>query len=292
MNSSSNQLSIRADLPLDPLIATVLLDIDALLRRAQLRYMLVGATARDLLLHHVWGHRITRATRDLDFAFMVDSWAKFQEVKQMLLETPGFVDRGRQVQRLYYQPPGFDVEAIIDVIPFGGLATDGQTIAWPPDQDVVMNVTAFTDVFASAVAIQIAETRWIPVASLAGLSVLKLFAWLDRHDPRDAADLQRFMETYADAGNTERLYESEVEELARVSYDIELAGAYLLGKDAHLLTHETTRTQLVAAFSERAVDSLIVAMARTRSLSLEDHSQRSADLLSGLLRGLHLRSNM
>ena len=73
----------------------MLLDIDALLRRAQLRYMLVGATARDLLLHHVWGHRITRATRYLDFAFMVDSWAKFQEVKQMLLETPGFVDRGR-----------------------------------------------------------------------------------------------------------------------------------------------------------------------------------------------------
>jgi hypothetical protein len=44
--TSSNLLSIRADLPLDPLTALVLLQMDALLRRAHLPYMLVGATAR------------------------------------------------------------------------------------------------------------------------------------------------------------------------------------------------------------------------------------------------------
>jgi predicted nucleotidyltransferase len=59
--------------------------------------MLVGATARDPLLHHVWGYEITRATRDLDFAFMVESWARFHEVKQMLLATPGFFDKGNAV---------------------------------------------------------------------------------------------------------------------------------------------------------------------------------------------------
>lgn len=176
MNSSSNRLSIKADLPLVPLTAAVLLQMDALLRQARVRYMLVGATARDLLLHHVWGYAITRATRDLDFAFMVESWSRFHEVKQTLLATPGFLDKGRQVQRLYYKPPGFDVEAIIDILPFGGLATNGETIAWPPDQDVVMNVAAFTDVLANAVEVQIAEATWIPVASLAGLAILKLFA--------------------------------------------------------------------------------------------------------------------
>jgi predicted nucleotidyltransferase len=243
MNSSSNRLSIKANLPLVPLTAAVLLQMDALLRRGQVRYMLVGATARDLLLHHVWGYAITRATRDLDFAFMVESWSRFHEVKQTLLATPGFLDKGRQVQRLYYKPPGFDVEAIIDILPFGGLATNGETIAWPPDQDVVMNVAAFTDVLVNAVEVQIVETIWIPVASLAGLAILKLFAWLDRRDPRDAADLKRLMETFADAGNTDRLYESEEEELERVGYDMELAGAYLLGRDAHSLTNEANPTR-------------------------------------------------
>jgi predicted nucleotidyltransferase len=286
MNSSSNRLSIKADLPLAPLTAAVLLQMDILLRRGHVRYMLVGATARDLLLHHVWGYAITRATRDLDFAFMVESWARFHDVKRMLLATPGFLDKGRQVQRLYYKPPGFDVEAIIDILPFAGLATNGETIAWPPDQDVVMNVAAFTDVLAHAVDVQIAETTWIPAASLAGLAVLKLFAWLDRRDPRDAADLQRLMETYADAGNTDRLYESEGEELERVGYDMELAGAYLLGRDAHSLTNEANRARLAEALSEPMIDSLVLAMTRMRG-SLEDHTQYSAALLSGFLRGFN-----
>jgi predicted nucleotidyltransferase len=215
MNSFSNRLSISPDLPLDPLTAAVLVQVDTLLRQAGVRYMLVGATARDLLLHHVWGYTITRATRDLDFAFRVESWAKFHDVKRMLLTARGFLDKGRQVQRLYYKPPGFDVEAIIDILPFGGLATNGETIAWPPDQDVVMNVAAFVDALANAVDVQISATTWIPAASLSGLAILKLFAWLDRRDPRDAADLQRLMETYADAGNTDRLYEYEGEELTR-----------------------------------------------------------------------------
>jgi len=148
-----------------------------------------------------------------------------------------------------------------------------------------MNVAAFTDVLANAVEVQIAETTWIPVASLAGLAVLKLFAWLDRRDPRDAADLQRFMETYADAGNTDRLYESEGEELERVGYDMELAGAYLLGRDAHSLANEANRARLAEALSEPMIDSLVLAMTRMRG-SLEDHTHYSAALLSGLLRGL------
>jgi hypothetical protein len=50
------------------------------------------------------------------------------------------------------------------------------------------------DVLANAVEVQFAETTSIPVASLAGLAILKLFARLDRRDPRDVADLQRLMD--------------------------------------------------------------------------------------------------
>jgi hypothetical protein len=64
-----------------------------------------------------------------------------------------------------------------------------------------------------------------------GLAVLKFFAWLDRHDKRDVQDLRRMMETYTDAGNVDRLYQEEVDELERVSFDTSLAGSYLLGKD-------------------------------------------------------------
>jgi predicted nucleotidyltransferase len=40
-------------------------------------YIIVGATARDLILHHGHGMGIARATRDIDFGIEVPDWATF-----------------------------------------------------------------------------------------------------------------------------------------------------------------------------------------------------------------------
>lgn len=289
MSASLNRLSISPNRPLDPLTLEVLTVIDGVLREVGIRYMLVGATARDLLLFHVYGQAIRRATYDLDFAILVDSWEQFAIVKQSLVNIPGFVDRGREVQRIHYTPPGGDIPTIVDIIPFGQVATPEQKIEWPPDADTVMNVAAFSDVFASRIEIQVATDLTIPVASLPGLIVLKLFAWFDRKDERDLIDIQRLMETYADAGNADRLYELESEELERVDFDLRLAGVYLLGKDAYLITNEDTRAQLSAALTVEQIDRLVHKMARSRS-AFDDHTQYSAALLNGFLRGLRLAS--
>jgi len=232
MSVFSNQLFISPERPVDPFTLSILELIDRLLRDAKIRYMLVGATARDLLLYHVFGHAVTRATYDLDFAILVDSWEQFAIVKQLFLDIPGFTDKGRNAQRLYYQPTGASFETIIDIIPFGKLETAERTIAWPPDADIVMNVAAFSDVFENSLRVQVRPDLIIPVASLPGLIVLKLFAWLDRHEGRDVQDIRRLIETYTDAGNVNRLYEEEADELERVGFDTILAGAFLVGKDA------------------------------------------------------------
>src|ERR1700712_106408 len=143
MSVFSNQLFISPERPVDPFTLSILDLIDRLLHDAKVHYMLVGATARDLLLYHVFGHAVTRATYDLDFAILVDSWDQFAIVKQLFLDIPGFTDKGRNAQRLYYQPTGASFETIIDIIPFGKLETAERTIAWPPDADVVMNVRPF-----------------------------------------------------------------------------------------------------------------------------------------------------
>jgi hypothetical protein len=62
MSVFSNQLFINPERPVDPFTLGILELIDQLLRDAKIRYMLVGATARDLLLYHVFGHAVTRAT--------------------------------------------------------------------------------------------------------------------------------------------------------------------------------------------------------------------------------------
>jgi predicted nucleotidyltransferase len=100
MSVFSSQLFISPERPVDPLTLSILELIDGLLRDAKIHYMLVGATARDLLLYHVFGHAVTRATYDLDFAILVDSWEQFAIVRQLFLDIPGFTDKGRNAQRL------------------------------------------------------------------------------------------------------------------------------------------------------------------------------------------------
>ena len=89
MSVFSNQLFISPERPVDPFTLSILELIDRLLRDAKIRYMLVGATARDLLLYHVFGHAVTRATYDLDFAILVDSWEQFAIVKQLVSRHSG-----------------------------------------------------------------------------------------------------------------------------------------------------------------------------------------------------------
>lgn len=280
-------LSISPERPLDPPTLAILELIDDLLLTAEIPYMLVGATARDLLLYHVYGHIVTRATYDVDFAVLVDSWKQFGVVKQLFLDTPGFTDKGRNTQRLYYQPSRAEFETIIDIIPFGKLENDDRTIAWPPDADVVMNVAAFSDVFQTSVIVQVRPDLLIPVPSLAGLVVLKLFAWLDRNDGKDVQDIRRLLETYTDAGNADRLYEEEAEELALVGFDTLLAGAFLLGKDAQLGTDQGTRDNLSATLTGKRVTALVQQMARAMS-TFEDRTEASTALLREFFRGMGL----
>jgi predicted nucleotidyltransferase len=137
MTVSSKPLLIRTDCPIDPLTLQIIRLIDSILHGAGIPYMLVGATARDLLLHHVYGLPVTRATYDVDFAILVDSWEQFATVKQLFLKVPGFIDKGRDKQRLFYQRAPAAPETNIDIIPFGKLEGGDRTIAWPPDAEVV-----------------------------------------------------------------------------------------------------------------------------------------------------------
>jgi predicted nucleotidyltransferase len=41
--------------------------------------LLVGAAARDLLLVNVYGQRVRRATKDVDFAVAIASWEAYEQ---------------------------------------------------------------------------------------------------------------------------------------------------------------------------------------------------------------------
>jgi predicted nucleotidyltransferase len=201
------------------------------LRRAapNVEPVLVGALARDVLLHY--GHRIAveRRTRDVDFAIAVADWREFSAVREALLGSGLFESPGDAVHRLRHYDLGR-----VDLIPFGAVERADGNIAWPPTGDEVMSVLGYAESRATAMPVFLPEVQRVLVVSLPMLAVLKLLAWKDRAVERpgaDAADLSLILRNYLNAGNQERLYR-EFPELLTQDFDFEQVGAWLLGHDA------------------------------------------------------------
>jgi predicted nucleotidyltransferase len=236
MTSFSNLYKIDENRGLDPVTLHILSMVNGVSTDLEIPYIVVGATARDLLLFHVFGIPITRATADVDFAIAVDSWERFRQFRTALIASGEFRE-GKLEHRLYLRTAE---EIPVDIIPFGGVA-ERDVIHWPPANETAMTVAGFDDALRSAVHVEVNGTLIIPVASLAGIAILKLFAWSDRPtSDKDALDLYRVITTYADAGNLDRLYDSEIRFLEQSAFDIELAGAALLGFDARKLCSTET----------------------------------------------------
>ena len=75
-------------------------------------FIVVGASARDLLLQHGYGLRIIRATADTDFGVQVSTWDQFHSLKTNLTNA-GF--RNTSLLHRLISPE----ELRIDIVPFG-----------------------------------------------------------------------------------------------------------------------------------------------------------------------------
>jgi predicted nucleotidyltransferase len=154
----------------------------------------------------------------------------------------------------------------VDLLPFGGVETSPNTIAWPPDMAVMMNVAGFSDAFAAAVSVEVSPGVEATVASLPGIAILKLFAWADRRqeNQKDALDLVTLLRSYHQAGNDHRIYEdaSALAALEAVEYDPELAGAWLLGNDVASMASAATVAGLETLLNSATKDRLVEDMSR------------------------------
>ncbi len=192
-------------------------------------FLIVGAMARDLLLHYGHGVPITRATTDIDLGVAVSSWADFHQLRDVCLNSGQFTSGRPGIHRLTHLSG-----VPLDLIPFGGVEREDGTIEWPED-NAVMAVLGYRE--ARATSVQVLLPDKIPVATvcLPMLAILKLMAWSERHSytPRkDASDLFLVLRNYLNDENTVRLYEVGTHLLEREDFDYEVAGAWLAGYDA------------------------------------------------------------
>lgn len=249
-----------------------------------IRFFVVGATARDLLLSHCHAVRSARMTADLDIGVEVADWEEFRQLSEALVATGRFV-RTNEPHRLK-----FDFFPV-DIVPYGSVSPDRQSITWPPDHMVIMNIMGFQEAYDYGVTVRLEDAPILDVKlpTIPGMALMKLISWNDQYPgrPKDAEDLLFLMENYAEAGNLDRLYGPEGELLQSEAFDPTLAGIRLLGRDmaamATALTRQAVQSIIGTETGEHQRYRLVIDM--VRSSRIRDRSDEVLAKLRKLTEG-------
>ena len=243
--------------------------------------------ARDIILRHIYGINTGIATQDVDFAVAVRGWDEFESVKKKLIASGQFKASDKVEHLVYYKTQEGSNSYPIDIIPFGGVEKPPHTLQWLTDK-AVMNLMGYEEALTTAIPVTIEPGLTVPIVSMPGLALLKLFAWQDRHNlnSKDARDLAILFQHYHDAGNQERLYASDIDLFEAAEFKIERASPRLLGKDVRAIAKRETLEHLMGLLDNpQQWDRLTTHVAgqiKTAENSITEAEQLLAQFKAGL----------
>jgi len=200
-------------------------------------WLVVGATARILLLENIYGLPQGRATKDVDFGVQVGDWEQYKALCERL-KKQGADSTARKPEKRFKTKQ----DMFFDLVPYGGVEDGKGRVFWPPDEDDVMTVSGFNSAAKVAIKVVVNKQIIVPVISPCGLCELKLFAWEERHkqqpekDAQDIAYIIRHIEALYPA---DKLFSDYMPAVETADYNIPQAGIFQLGADmAKMLTDE------------------------------------------------------
>ena len=272
--------SLDVSRKLDQVSVDLLLAVDSVAVGLGVSYCIVGAFARDVVLGLCFGIETGEATRDIDFGLMMNDWAQFDELRARLLANKECAEHRSIPHRLTFRGV-----RQLDIMPFGRIERRPGEIAWPPEFTTVMSTVGLRQAHARALSITVAKGRAVPFASPAALTLLKLIAWSERGSAvnrKDARDLSLLLTTYLRAGNQERLYGEHAALLDEPDFDLEAAGARILGRDLAGIAGGEIRVRLEQILDRGTNPAHREALLRDLPLKYE----KARRLLEALKRGL------
>ena len=216
-------LTISSEKIGNPLLIELLRKLTDSFGRMDREFYVIGATARDIIVQQLLDTASTRRTKDLDIAIAIPDWDAFEQIKERLV-ADGFKKSNDMYQRFYYG--AYEV----DIVPYGVVAKEDDNIYWPPEEVVAMSVKGFDEVLSEAITVSIDDEFKVKIASLHGLFLLKLNAWLDRNakTSKDAEDMSFILSNYFMA-NLDREIHQEVYDWE--NFDEYIVGGYWLAHD-------------------------------------------------------------
>lgn len=253
-------------------------------------YMLVGATARDLLFESA-GIKSQRLTYDIDISLSVDSWASFEQFKSSLVRQ-GFKTTPNSQQRLSYVNPMVSEsldKVLLDVVPHGGVNDQNSDINWPPDGAIKMCVFGFQEAYENRLDLTPQPGLTIPVVSVPGLCLLKLVAWLDRPSnirTKDALDIKFLLSNYELLNDIrESVFKEGFAE--QQNFDLDNACAAKLGNDVRTISSDSTteflHSKLFDTANEPTLEQFVMEMSNRDETQVKQNYQIIAAFRDGYM---------
>lgn len=252
-------LTGRTDIPVPE---EVLAELMQACEKVNVELLVIGAAARDLVIHAQQRTTPIRATHDVDIAVAVRTDDQFSELSAFLT-------------RIGRSPHKFDVLGIeVDVIPFGGNESN-RTVHF--DDGSILDVTGVQEAHSTSVVVRLPQGVEVRVASPAQLTALKVLAWSARHtdNPKDGVDLAVILSALS-----ERPFDDEVwadnAALDATDADIITASAYHY---AHIAAEAFT------PHDGRAVREILSDQAQRRMLIRDMRIRLASELVDAYSRG-------
>ncbi|MDN5202820.1 hypothetical protein QQ008_15630 [Fulvivirgaceae bacterium BMA10] len=224
--------------------------IDDILIEHKIPYYLIGVSAIALELLKS-GIKPSRGTKDIDFAIMISSLDKYEELSKSLAKV-GF-NKVRAPWTFYSEK----YNIAVDLLPFGEIE----------EQDTVqfnkrysdLYVLGFKEVLENPEKIGI-EDKIVNIPPLPGMIVLKLVSWSDRPEERenDLTDILRIIEHYFEH-NFDEIVEEHNDTFPDENFDQLIISAEVLGRKAKSYLEKSE------SLSQRIIDII--------KANLEDKSQ-------------------
>lgn len=277
----TTSLNVVGKLPqgLVELYQTISTHADAL----NIPYLVIGATARDIILHHGFGANIERGTRDIDFAIQVEDWEQFNLLKSALSKGNFVSPPDISHRMMTTSSDGMKWE--IDIIPFGKIANNNQMIEWPPNQEAVMSVAGFQEALNNALVATISEspTLKINVASPAGMFLLKLISWIERAPiirGKDVVDIYYIINHYPKIPEiTESLYDDGYMD-AQQYVEIKASTMKISNEACNMATHESIEFVNENLFkNEQKLDNFFLDFVRHNNVDYE-YAKELAEIIA------------
>lgn len=109
------------------MVHEVLQELQGVADAAGVQMLVVGATARDMLIESLEGSPPSRKTYDVDIAVLVPDWDAYRRLVAHLLAVPGQAEHR------------FSVLGVpVDVVPFGGVEDEDRNLTWPAGQHMTV----------------------------------------------------------------------------------------------------------------------------------------------------------